>query len=300
MSTKDYKDVKVEKRGGVGWVTFNRPDRYNACDFSMFQEVGWGIREVSEDPTIGVIVLTGAGDKSFCAGGFLKDLQNFTTNDGRKLFNLSQETFNIMRHAPQPVIAAVNGVAVGGGNEFVVCSDLAIASDRARFGQAGTRVGSSPVFGANNLMSLQIGEKKAKELCFLSRLYTAQEALEMGLVNKVVPHEKLYEEVQLWAEELLDKSPAYLELTKITSNVWWDMLQPAMEHAKQTLLRLAGSDAFRALKPDRSRGHAVRTNGTFTPAATYVGFPAKMLVTGRAGGRTSHGFRSAQTQSPHR
>ena len=240
MSKIEYKDVKVERRGGVGWVTFNRPDRYNACDFSMFQEVGWGIREMSEDPAIGVIVLTGAGDKSFCAGGFLKDLQNFSTNEGRKLFNLSQETFNIMRHAPQPVIAAVNGVAVGGGNEFVVCSDLAIASDRARFGQAGTRVGSSPVFGANNLMSLQIGEKKAKELCFLSRLYSAQEALEMGLVNKGGPHEKLYEEVQLWAEELLDKSPAYLELTKITSNVWWDMLQPAMEHAKQTLLRLAG------------------------------------------------------------
>jgi len=80
MSGRDYKDVKVEKKGGVGWVTFNRPDRYNACDFSMFQEVGWGIREVSEDPTIGVIVLTGAGDKSFCAGGFLKDLQNFSTS----------------------------------------------------------------------------------------------------------------------------------------------------------------------------------------------------------------------------
>ncbi len=240
MPGRDYKDVKVEKKGGVGWVWFNRPDRYNACDFSMFQEVGWGIRELSEDPTVGVIVLTGAGDKAFCAGGFLKDLQNFSTNDGRKLFNLSQETFNIMRHAPQPVLAAVNGVAVGGGNEFVVCADLAIASDRARFGQAGTRVGSSPVFGANNLMSLQIGEKKAKELCFFSRLYSAQEALEMGLVNKVVPHERLHEEVQAWAEELLDKSPAYLELTKITSNVWWDMLQPAMEHAKQTLLRLAG------------------------------------------------------------
>ena len=189
MSKIEYKDVKVERRGGVGWVTFNRPDRYNACDFSMFQEVGWGIREMSEDPAIGVIVLTGAGDKSFCAGGFLKDLQNFSTNEGRKLFNLSQETFNIMRHAPQPVIAAVNGVAVGGGNEFVVCSDLAIASDRARFGQAGTRVGSSPVFGANNLMSLQIGEKKAKELCFLSRLYSAQEALEMGLGGRTARQE---------------------------------------------------------------------------------------------------------------
>jgi 1,4-dihydroxy-2-naphthoyl-CoA synthase len=240
MAGRTYKDILVEKRGGVGWVTLNRPERYNACDYAMFQEIGWGIREVSEDPQIGVIVLTGAGDKSFCSGGYLADLAKFSTNDGRKLFNLSLETYNIMRHAPQPVIAAVNGVAVGGGNEFVICSDLAIASERARFGQAGTRIGSSPVFGASNLMSLQIGEKKAKELCFLSRLYSAQEALEMGLINKVVPHEKLQEEVQSWADELLDKSPAYLELTKITSNIWWDMLQPAMEHAKQTLLRLAG------------------------------------------------------------
>lgn len=240
MASKRYKDILVERRDAVGWVTFNRPDRYNACDFAMFQEVGWGIRELAEDPKIGVIVLTGAGDKAFSAGGYLADLANFSTNQGRKLFNLSQETYNIIRHAPQPVIAAVNGVAVGGGNEFVVCCDIAIASDKARFGQAGTRIGSSPIFGANNLMSLQIGEKRAKELCFFSRLYSAQEALQMGLVNKVVPHKKLYKEVQKWAEELLDKSPAYLELTKITSNVWWDMLQPTMEHAKQTLLRLAG------------------------------------------------------------
>ena len=264
MASGKYKDILVEKRGGVGWVTFNRPDRFNACDFAMFQEIVWGIREVSEDPKIGVIVLTGTGDKSFCTGGYLADLATFTsTNEVRKLFNLAQETYNIMRHAPQPVIAAVNGAAVGGGNEFVVCSDLAIASDRARFGQAGTRIGSSPIFGANNLMSLQIGEKKTKELCFFSRMYSAHEALEMGLINKVVPHEKLHEEVHAWAEELLDKSPAYLELTKITSNVWWDMLQPAIEHAKQTLVRLAGgpeqtegASAFMAKRKNQGRGAA--------------------------------------------
>lgn len=240
MNATAAKNVIVEKRGMVGWITINRPDRYNTCDHAMYVDICEAIEDMSSDSRIGVIVLTGAGDKAFCAGGYLGDLTHFTTRDARLHFDVAQRAMNALRHAPQPVIAAVNGVAVGGGNEFVICCDLAIASDKARFGQAGTRVGSSPVFGANNLLSVMVGEKKAKEICFLSRLYSAQEALAMGLINKVVSHEKLYEEVQNWAEELLDKSPAYLELTKITSNVWWDMLQPAMEHAKQTLLRLAG------------------------------------------------------------
>jgi 2-ketocyclohexanecarboxyl-CoA hydrolase len=239
-STADRKNVIVEKRGMVGWITFNRPDRYNTCDHEMYSDIFDGLQSMSSDPGVGVIVITGAGDKSFCAGGFLGDLTHFSRHEGRLHFTMAQEVMNAIRRAPQPVIAAVNGVAVGGGNEFVICCDLAIASDKARFGQAGTRVGSSPVFGANNLFSIQVGEKKAKEVTFLSRLYSAEEALKHGWINKVVPHERLYEETQAWCEELLDKSPAYLELTKITSNVWWEMLQPGMEHAKQTLMALAG------------------------------------------------------------
>jgi enoyl-CoA hydratase/carnithine racemase len=241
----ETRDVRIEKRGSVAWLTIDRPDRYNCLDHNSFRQLAEGLEEIGHDSKIGVIVLTGAGDKAFCAGGYLANLVDMRTSDARLLYDWSHKTFNALRHVPQPVIAAVNGAAIGGGNELVVCSDLAIASDRARFGQAGPRIGSSPIFGGNNLLAISIGEKKAREVCYLCRQYTAQEALELGWINKVVPHGQLYDEVQQWCEELLDKSPGYLELTKASANVWWDMLTPALEHAKQVLLRMAGGAEMR-------------------------------------------------------
>lgn len=241
-SDAQYQHIIVEAKGSVGWVTINHPERHNAFDFATVTEIGQAVREMGNDTTIGVVVLTGAGDKAFSAGGYLADLADFDVPKARLLFDGARDALNAMRHVPQPIIAAVNGLAIGGGNELVICSDLAVASEHARFGQTGPRIGSSPVFGGTNLLAMTIGEKKAREVCYLCRQYTAQEALEMGWINKVVPHEALYDEVQRWCEELLDKSPAYLEISKITSNVWWDMLTPAMEAAKQALLRLAGGE----------------------------------------------------------
>jgi 1,4-dihydroxy-2-naphthoyl-CoA synthase len=232
--------ITAEKKGGVGWITFNRPDRHNAFDFEMLIEIRDALREFGHDPAIGVVVMTGAGDKAFCAGGCLADLAKFDTLQARKLYDAAWETFTAMRRIPQPIIAAVNGFAIGGGNEFVICSDLAIASDRARFGQSGPRIGSTPMYGGTNLLALTLGEKKAREVVYMCRQYTAEEALDMGWINKVVPHDRLLDEVQEWCEELLDKSPAYIELSKIFSNVWWDNLTSGMEHAKQAMLRLAG------------------------------------------------------------
>jgi 2-ketocyclohexanecarboxyl-CoA hydrolase len=240
MENSVGEQILVERSNGVAWITFNREDRFNAFDYETFGALGDAIEDVGYDPTIGVIVLTGAGDKSFCAGGYLADLQNFNRVQARKLYNISQELFQTMRKVPQPIIAAVNGYAIGGGNEIVICCDLAIASEHAKFGQTGPRVGSSPVFGGNNLLAMSIGEKRAREVCMLCRQYTAQEAYELGWINKVVPHSELKAEVRRWADEILDKSPSYIELTKICSNVWWDSLTPTMEHAKQGLLRLAG------------------------------------------------------------
>jgi 2-ketocyclohexanecarboxyl-CoA hydrolase len=238
--TAQTQDILVERRDLVGWITFNRPERFNAFDFYSFAQLADAVETFAHDPKIGVIVLTGAGDKSFCAGGYLADLANFNVIDARKLYDLAQRCYQAMRRAPQPIIAAVNGYAIGGGNELVICSDLAIASEHARFGQAGPRIGSSPIFGGNNLLALTIGEKKAREVCYLCRQYTAQEAFEMGWINKVVPQAELYTEVQAWCEELLDKAPGYLELTKIATNVWWDMTASSMELSKQVLLRMAG------------------------------------------------------------
>lgn len=239
-SKNRYSDVIVEKKGQIAWITLNRPDRYNAVDANSFRELTLAFEECGDDGKIGVVVLTGAGDKAFCSGGYLADLTNFDISMGRKLFGHAENLINIMRRIPQPVVGAINGYAVGGGNELVIACDLAIASENARFGQTGPRIGSSPIYGANNLLAMTIGEKRAREVCYLNRLYTAQQAYEMGWINKVVPQKDLKKEVNAWCEELLDRSPAYLEITKINSNVWWDMLQPANEHAKQVLIRLAG------------------------------------------------------------
>jgi 2-ketocyclohexanecarboxyl-CoA hydrolase len=240
MNSSGKEQILVDKTDGVAWITFNREDRFNAFDYETFGALRDAVEDVGYDRTIGVIVLTGAGDKSFCAGGYLADLQDFDVTQARKLYNISQELFQMMRKVPQPIIAAVNGYAIGGGNEIVICSDLAIASEHAKFGQTGPRVGSTPIFGGNNLLAMSIGEKRAREVCMLCRQFTAQEAYELGWINKVVTHSELKAEVRRWADEILDKSPSYIELTKICSNVWWDTLTPTMEHAKQTLLRLAG------------------------------------------------------------
>lgn len=235
-----FKHILSEERGEVLWITINHPERMNSFDDATCTELAEAFEAADQMSEIGVIVLTGAGDKAFCAGGYLADLAEFDFDRARRLFRQSARMFGAIRKARQPVIAAVNGYAIGGGNELVVACDLAIASEQARLGQVGPKIGSSPVFGGTNLLAMMIGEKRAKEVCFMCRQYTAQEACDLGWVNKVVPHDELRAEVDRWCEELLNRSPAYLELSKVTSNVWWDMMQPAYNHAEQTLFRLAG------------------------------------------------------------
>ena len=215
-----FEHILYEQGGGKAWITINHPERHNAFDDGTCVELVTAFEAADADAGIGVIVLTGAGDRAFCSGGYLGDLAQFDFERARRLFRTSVAVFQAIRRARQPVIAAVNGFAVGGGNELVIACDLAIASDRARFGQVGPKVGSSPVFGGTNLLAMNIGEKRAKEVCFMCRQYEASEAL--------------------WCEDLLDRSPSYLELSKVSSNVWWDMLAPAFAHAEQTMFRLAG------------------------------------------------------------
>lgn len=235
-------ELIYEKKDGVGWIRINRPELFNTLDRDGWDRLGDLLIAAGRDKSVGVVVLTGTGEKSFCAGGYLADLTSFDTQQARDLYESGYRALTAMRRIPQPVIAAVNGVAIGGGNEIVVCADLAIASEHARFGQAGPRVGSAPIWGGSNLQSITLGEKKAREVAYLCRQYKAQEALEMGWINKVVPHDQLIATVQEWCEELLDKSPAYLEVTKISSNIWWEMLAPSIEMGRLAMIRLAGGE----------------------------------------------------------
>jgi dihydroxynaphthoic acid synthetase len=239
----NFDDLIYEKRDHVAWITLNRPERLNAFDFKTIGELGVALEDVAQDRSIGVLVVTGSGDQAFCTGGYLGDLAGSELDLDKvyTLFHNAFETLLRIRRLPQPTIAAVNGFAVGGGNELVVACDLAVASDQAIFGQTGPRIGSAPVIGGTNMLGLQIGDKRAKEVCFLCRQYTAAQALEMGWINVVVPHARLLEEVERWCEEILDKSPLYLEIAKISSNVWWDMLYPTFVSDLQMLRQAAGS-----------------------------------------------------------
>jgi len=210
--------VQVEDRGDTRWITLHNPRVRNAYDQDMARAVAEVLDQASD---VRSVVITGS-QGAFCAGGMLAGLSEPTARGMRELNRASLRMFDAIRLCPRPVIAAVNGAAAGGGNELVVACDLAIAAETATFGQTGPRVGSAPVTGATNVMSIQIGEKRAKELSFLCRRYSAAQALDLGLVNAVVADDKLEAEVESWCQELAQLSPRYLEITKVSSNMWWN------------------------------------------------------------------------------
>ncbi|HEY3259373.1 MAG TPA: enoyl-CoA hydratase-related protein [Pseudonocardiaceae bacterium] len=230
-------DVLTERRGSTLWIRLNRPERRNAYDAAMALAVAEALADAT---TVRSVVITGTGG-SFCAGGSLANLSTPTTREMRGLYAASLRLFDAIRSCPRPVIAAVNGAAAGGGNELVVACDLAVAARSATFGQTGPRVGSSPVTGATNVMGVQIGEKRAKELAMLCRRYTAEQALAMGLVNEVVDDELLTDTVTLWCDELAELSPRYLEITKISSNIWWNAARDSFATGLGMLVQAVGS-----------------------------------------------------------
>lgn len=230
-------DVQIEMRDGVQWLRLNRPERLNAYDDEM---LGLLLEGIAATPRDAVICVTGSGE-GFCAGGYLAKLADASEEELRRMFYGSLSLFEALRSHPSPVIAAVNGYAVGGGNELVVACDLAIASEDAVFGQTGPRVGSAPVLGATNLMAINVGEKRAKEIAFLCRKYTAAQALEMGWVNAVVPADRLEDEVVAWARELYALSPRYLEIAKASSNIWWNQCRENFLLSEMALVQAIGS-----------------------------------------------------------
>ena len=220
----DYTDIIFEANAGVARITINRPEKYNAFRGKTCDELIDALHRAAWDRSIGVVVLTGAGEKAICTGG--DQSAHDGGYDGRGLIGLPvEELQGLIRDVPKPVIARVNGFAIGGGNVLVTCCDLAIASETAQFGQVGPKVGSvDPGFGTALLARL-VGEKKAREIWFLCRRYTAQQALDMGLVNAVVPKEELDAEVDRWCLEILAMSPTALSIAKRSFNADSDSIR---------------------------------------------------------------------------
>lgn len=256
----EYEDVIYTVEGGVATVAVNRPDRLNAYREQTYDEVLDALQQAAWDPDVGVIVITGLGGKAFGVGG--DSGVKKADRRGRGTLGVPiEEIHGIIRDAPKPVIAKVDGFAIGGGNVIATICDLTIASENSQFGQVGPKVGSvDPGFGTAYLARI-VGEKKAREFWYLCSRYTAAEAAQMGLVNKVVPADQLDEEVARWCAAILERSPTALALAKRSFNADTENIRGIASIGMQALMLYyqtseakEGGNAFREKrKPDFRR-----------------------------------------------
>jgi len=216
----DYQDIRYEERDHVATITLHRPEVMNAFRGRTCEELIHALGRAGYDKNVGAIVLTGAGERAFCTGGDQSGHTESGTYAGtRGVIGMPiDEVHTMMRDVPKPVVAKVRGYAIGGGNVLATVCDLTIAAESAVFGQVGPKMGSvDPGFGTAYL-SRVIGEKRAREMWFLCRRYSAAEALAMGLVNAVVPDDRLDAEVDAWCSELVKRSPTAIALAKRSMN----------------------------------------------------------------------------------
>lgn len=211
----EYEDLIYQKKyldsGGVARLTMNRPHKFNAFTGQMIRHMYECVNDINLDPSIGVVILTGAGEKAFCTGG---DVENESEGEFEDIIFL--QCNNVILSSRKPIIAVVKGWAVGGGNHMAYCCDLTIAADNAKFAQGGPKVGSPATGWFVQYAANVIGAKRAREMWMLCRKYDAQQALAMGLVNTVVSLDMIDEEVDKWCEEILEKSPTCIQLLKAT------------------------------------------------------------------------------------
>ncbi len=230
-----YTDILYHKVDGIAKITINRPEVRNAFRPLTVDEMSHALQDARFDSTVGVVIITGMGDKAFCSGGDQKIrgdsgyVDNQTGVNRLNVLDLQRQ----IRSCPKPIIAMVAGYAIGGGNILAMVCDLTIAADNAIFGQTGPRVGSFDAGYGSSHLARMVGQKKAREIWFLCRQYNAQQALEMGLINTVVPLQRLEEETVQWCHEILANSPMAIRCLKAALN--------ADEDGQAGLMELAGN-----------------------------------------------------------
>ncbi len=222
-SIKDYEDILFEFWNGIAKITINRTEVYNAFRPTTIFEIGDALKHCRENQDIYTIILTGAGDKAFCSGGDqnYKSKGGYMDKEGIPRLNVLEVQKQI-RSMPKPVIAMVNGYAIGGGHVLHVMCDLTIASENAKFGQTGPKVGSFDAGFGSSYLARHVGQKKAREIWFLNLQYTAEEAEKMGMVNKVVPFDQLEDATVEWCEIMMKRSPMALRMIKMGLNAELD------------------------------------------------------------------------------
>ncbi len=234
---KEYEDILFQRYGKIAKITINRPKVYNAFRPTTNFEMLDAMSICRDSSDIGVVILTGTGDKAFCSGGDqnVKGVGGYIDENGVPRLNVL-DLHKAIRSLPKPVIAMVNGYAIGGGNVLQLVCDLTIASENARFGQTGPKVGSFDAGFGSSYLARCVGQKKAREIWFLCRQYSAQEALDMGMINCVVPLERLEEETIEWCETILKRSPMAIRMIKRGLNAELDGQRGLMEFAGDATL----------------------------------------------------------------
>jgi 2-ketocyclohexanecarboxyl-CoA hydrolase len=256
---EQYREILFDVRDGVARITINRPEKYNAFTPQTCEELIDAFRRAGWDKSVAVIVLTGAGDRAFCTGADQSAHEG--SYGGRGTIGLPiEELQSLIRDVPKPVIARVQGFAIGGGNVLATLCDLTIASEKAVFGQVGPKVGSvDPGFGTAYLARL-VGEKRAREIWYLCRRYSAKEAYEMGMVNAVVPPGELDAEVERWCAELKERSPTAIAIAKRSFNADTEQLRGLGSLGFEAVALYYGTEeskeggrAFREKRPPKFR-----------------------------------------------
>jgi len=229
---KEFEEIKFEYFEGIAKITINRPRYRNAFTPDTIKEIIQAMEYCRESQDIGTVILTGEGDKAFCAGGDqnVKNIAGYIGKDGVPRLNVL-DLQKMIRSLPKPVVAMVNGYAIGGGHVLHVVCDLSIASENAIFGQTGPKVGSFDAGFGSSYLARIVGQKKAREIWFLCKQYSAAEALEMGLVNTVVPFDQLEDETVAWCKKMMEHSPLALRMIKMGLNAEMDGMAGIQELA---------------------------------------------------------------------
>ena len=243
MSLKtDYKEILFEVANDIAWITINRPQVRNAFREQTLDELIEAVKSTREDPSIVAAVLTGAGDKAFSAGGDFDAMMKLNRANALHWNDRMLGLAMAIRGAPIPIIAMVHGACMGGGHELALWCDLVISAEDGIFGQTGARVGACPTVGATQYIPRLIGDRLAKEMIFLCRTFTADEAVKIGLINKVVPKAKLKEETEAWCQQMKGYSGQTLRATKKSLNFESDELYASWQQGMELLAEIWGSE----------------------------------------------------------
>ncbi len=213
-----YSSLLLEKEEGIGILSINRPEAMNALDINVMKDLKQAIADIAEDDEIQVLIITGAGGKSFVAGADIKFMQPFSPVKGRAWSMLGQQIFREIEKMEKPTIAAVNGFCLGGGCELAMAADIRLASEKAKFGQPEVGLGITPGYGGTQRLPRLIGEGRAMELCLTGDMIDAQEACRIGLVNHVYPAAELMAAAKVLAKRIVNNAPVAVKNVKVSIN----------------------------------------------------------------------------------